>query len=164
MARSLAKATRGKLSLRATEKAYLAGVIDSDGCISISKMKARTHGATNARYVLTINVVNTSETLMRWLVERFGGRYKVRRRASEKHRATFDWWFNNAKAADLLKTIERHLLVKGEQAAVGIELIRGWRTNHGRGATTSPDEVERRERLYLRMRGLNRTGPYSRND
>jgi hypothetical protein len=158
MARSLAMATRGKLNPTTNEICYLAGIIDSDGCISISKMKPGKQRTINPRYVLTVNVVNTSEKLMNWLVEKFGGRYKVRRRVLETHKFTFDWWFNNGKALELLKTIEPYLIVKRERARLGIEFIENWVTLHGQGAVTPINEVERREEFYVAMKVLNRTG------
>ena len=157
-------ATRGKQP-KVTELCYLAGILDADGCISISKMKAGQQGTANPRYVLTVNVVNTSLELMEWLVERFGGRYKVRRLQSQNHKATYDWWFNNGKAADLLRLIKPHLRIKQNRAKVGLSLMDGWtRGPRGPGAKTPPEEVERRESHYQEMKALNQFGPRSRND
>ncbi len=164
MARNLATATRGKQTPTITAVCYLSGIIDADGCISISKMKVGKQRTKTPRYVLSVNVVNTNEDLMRWLVETFGGRFKQRRQALPSHKPTFDWWFNNGKAVNILELIEPHLIAKPRQARVGLELIRGWKTNHGPGARTSPEEVERRERLYQAMKVLNQTGLCSRND
>lgn len=157
-------ATRGKQP-KVTDLCYLAGILDADGCISISKMKPGKQGTTNPRYVLTVNVVNTSEILMEWLVEKFGGRYKVRRRQSLNHKATYDWWFNNGKAAELLRLVKPYLRIKSDRATVGLSLMDGWsRPNRGQGAQTPPDEVFRRESHYQQMKALNQFGPRSRND
>jgi hypothetical protein len=157
-------ATRGKQA-KVTEISYLAGIIDADGCISVSKMKAGKQRTANPRYVLTVNVVNTSEDLMQWLVSTFGGRFKVRRKASMKHKATYDWWFNNGKAADLLRLVKPHLRIKRDRAELGISFIEGWvRLRKGPGTRTPPEEVARRERCYLEMKSLNQFGPRSRND
>lgn len=111
------------------------------------------------RYVLTVNVVNTSADLMEWLVSNFGGRYKRRRRVSELHRQTYDWWFNNRKALELLKLVEPYLIVKGDQARLGISLIEGWvQLREGPGTRTPPEETARREAHYQRMKALNQTG------
>ena len=164
MARQLAMATRGKqIPTRkpsAVELSYLAGVMDSDGCFSIAKMAAGKQTNKNPRYVFCMNVVNTSEPLMKWLVERFGGHYAHRRKqVRENHKIIYDWWFNNGKALWLLKLIERHLVVKPAQCRLGIELLSKWQTpKGGLGATTDPKEVERREACYLQMKLLNRVG------
>lgn len=158
MARNLTMTTRGKLNPTTKEIFYLCGVLDSDGCISIGKMKPGKQRTVNPRYVLSITVVNTSKELMKWLVEKFGGRYKARRKEKQNHKTTYDWSFNNGKALWILKLVEPHLIVKRKQAKVGIELIEGWVTNHGMGAQTPTEEVERRERLYQKMKMLNQTG------
>lgn len=160
MARSLAMATRGKQGPTVRELCYLAGVLDSDGSLSIAKMAGGHQRTKNPRYVFSMNVVNTSETLMKWLVEKFGGRYSHRRKQlSPNHRITYDWWYNNGKALWLLKLVKPYLIIKADRADVAIELLSKWKTNHGTGARTDPAEVERRESLYLRMKQLNQFGP-----
>ena len=108
-----------------------------------------------------MNVVNTSETLMKWLVEHFGGRYSHRRKQlSESHKITYDWWYNNGKALWLLRLIEPHLVIKGAQCRNAIQLLDGWKTNQGGvGSRTDDAEVARREAHYLHMKMLNRFGP-----
>jgi hypothetical protein len=149
-------ATRGKLT--ETELAYMAGVVDSDGCITVLKMKPQ--GCMSApRYVLTITIVNTSHDLMEWLIERFGGFAKARKRAQVHHKLTYAWSYANSKAADVLRVIRPYLVIKGRQADVGIELIENWETGRkGRGTKTSAKEVSRREMLTMKIRELNRFG------
>ena len=163
MARNLAMATRGKQGYKPTvrELCYMAGVMDSDGCIAISKIAAGVQRTKNPRYVFRMNVVNTSETLMKWLVEKFGGRYANRRKQmSERHKITYDWFFENGKALWLLRKIEPHLVIKGAQCRNAIQLLEGWKTNQGGvGSRTDDAEVARREACYLRMKSLNRFGP-----
>lgn len=153
--------TRGKLNPTVIHISYLAGVIDSDGCILISKMQpGRKTRTTNPRYVLSIVVTNTSLILMEWLVINFGGRYKARQRVSEKHKYTYNWYYDNGKAAEILKLIKPYLVVKSEQALAGIEFIENWElpAKLGQGAKTPPREMERREQFYQKMKRLNQTG------
>lgn len=163
MAQKLAMATRGKQGLKPTVRqlCYLAGVMDSDGCFAISKMNAGIQRTKNPRYVFTMIVVNTSETLMKWLVEHFGGSYSSRRKQqSENHKITYDWFFNNGKALWLIKLIEPHLVIKSEQCRNAIQFLEGWKTNQsGTGSRTDDAEVARREAHYLRMKMLNQFGP-----
>lgn len=146
----------------AYELCYLAGVLDSDGCISISKMKPGRRivrgGEVNlsARHVLTVNIINTSVALMEWLVATFGGRYKQRVVYGDNHRPTYDWWFNNGKAADLLEQVGPFLIIKRAQAELGVSFVRGWVKGSKLGI--HPDELARRERAYQKMKVLNLTG------
>lgn len=163
MARMLAMATRGKQGFKPTVRAlcYLAGVMDSDGSFSIGKQRAGIQRTANPRYTFSMNVVNTSETLMKWLVEKFGGRYSHRRKQmSERHKITYDWWYNNGKALWLLKLIEPYLVIKSAQCRNAIQFIENWKTNQGGvGSKTDDAEVARREACYLQMKLLNRFGP-----
>jgi len=162
MAQVLVKATRGKADLTTEEVSYLAGVIDSGGCISIGKMKGKynkTARIVNPRYVLTLTVTNTSEALMNWLVERFNGRIKPRKKVNPKHKTTWNWVLDHGKALHALRMIKPYLVVKKKQAEVGIELIEKWVSpNGGKGSQTPSKEVERRESLYQTMKILNQTG------
>jgi hypothetical protein len=160
MAQPLAMATRGKQRPTEVELSYLAGVMDSDGCFSITKNGPGLQRTKNPRYVFCMNVVNTSEDLMRWLVEKFGGHYAHRRKqVKPHHKITYDWWYNNGKALWLLKLIEPYLVVKHRQCRLAIEFLENWETNQGGiGSRTSDDEVARRERCFQQMREFNRLG------
>lgn len=53
--------------LSKTERAYLAGILDGEGCLSLG-------GRLNARYITpTVQVTNTRYELLLWLHSRFGG-------------------------------------------------------------------------------------------
>lgn len=166
MARSLVRAIRGKQRPERdpteVELAYLAGVMDSDGCFSIAKMAAWKQRNANPRYVFCMNVINTSEDLMKWLVERFGGRYSNRRRQMrENHKITFDWYFTNGKALWLLEIIRPYLVVKTKQCDVALDLLKNWKTARGGAGIhrlLDPQEVGRRESCYQEMKRLNRLG------
>lgn len=159
MARSLAKATRGKLNPSTEALAYFAGVLDSDGCIAVSKMKPGQQRTKNPRYVLGVIVTNTSPVLMDWLVENFGGTYKARKKAEPHHKVTYTWQRTNGYCVDLLKLVAPHLLIKQDRALLGIELIEGWVTQHnGPGTKTPPEEVARREAIWAKMSELNQFG------
>ena len=143
--------TRRKQSI-----AYLAGMIDADGYIGITKAKPVTGNTKNPRYGLTVNVTNTSKQLMDWLVENFGGKVYTRKHLPGVNwKTTYNWIVTFGNASELLKLVEPFLVVKREQALLGIELIRDWVTDN-RG--TPPEEVSRREMIYRKFRELNATG------
>ena len=160
MVKTVAMATRGKQGITEVQAAYLAGCFDADGSVSIAKSAVGTQGIKSPRYVLRVNIVNTSLELMNWLYENFGGLIKKRPLTNpERHRQTYDWSFDNGKAIDVLELMYPYLIVKKDRVEVAFELLRGWKTNHGKGAKTSPEEVARRESLYLKMKALNQFGP-----
>lgn len=157
-------ATRGKLSLTTNtfNHVYLAGVLDADGSICISKatrQSVKRGRLYSPRYVLYVNVVNTSAELMNWLFENFGGRVQKRRKVSPKHKTTYDWTLSNNKSADVLELIVPYLIVKKERAILGMKFVRDMPPRpSGRGARLHPDEINRRDLLWLEMKKLNQFG------
>lgn len=159
------KVTRGKLNLTTNREhwIYLAGILDADGSICISKATAeslklgRCH---NPRYVLYLNIVNTSKELMDWLIQNFGGtNYKRRKRLSDNHRVTYDWRLSNNQCIEVLKLIEPFLIIKKDRAKLGIEFVEGMPERpRGQGAKTQANEVLRREALWNKMKELNQFG------
>jgi len=147
--------TRRKQSPRAI--AYLAGIIDSDGYIGIVKGAVnKTAGCKNPSYSLTVNVTNTSEKMMDWLVENFGG--KVYKRAVPKNKnwkQCYNWINTNLKGKAILELIVDDLVVKKEQAVKCLDLMNNWTiTKTG----TPREELSRRERLYREVLELNSVG------
>lgn len=119
----------------------------------------------NPRYVLMLNVTNTSKELMEWLTKTFGGSYKARRKAKEHHKITYSWLYNNARASKVLSLIEPYLIIKKDRAILGQQFIAGWVTEHnGPGTKTGYEEVARREQFYQMMKQVNQVGERSRND
>jgi len=140
--------------------AYLAGVLDSDGCITINKYFNPKHPNRSPRYVLNLIVVNTSLRLMNWLADNFGGTFKERKQMSPAHKLTYHWQYTNAKAAHLLELVKPHLIEKFDRAANGIEFILGGEGFVRAGNKgTSELELERREVHYQIGKMLNQTGP-----
>lgn len=140
--------------------AYLAGVIDSDGCITINKFVDPKAPHRAPRYVLNIIVVNTSVRLMNWLADNFGGTFKERKLVSNRHKTTYHWQFTNSKAAHLLALVKPYLVEKFDRADNAIEFIQGGDRVNPRGSTPlSAEEMARRETHYLVGRMLNQSGP-----
>jgi hypothetical protein len=158
----IAKITRGKLNPTTEQIAYLAGVMDSDGCISISKAiktSRLSNRMVNPRYVLRITITNTSMDLMDWLSENFGGGRVSKQRVKAIHKPTFDWLYDNGKAIYILELVRPYLVVKRRQADLGIEFIKGWEyCKGGQGSQTPAHEVQRREKCWQTMRFLNQLG------
>ena len=138
--------------LSETEKGYLAGIIDGEGCI----MLARHLGKHDKHvYHLYLSIANTSMALHRWLEERLPGAGYVKQHqqakldarpgANPEHwKSRYDWIVSgNRVVSVLLREIAPYLVIKREQA----ELLAGGYVH------LSADE---REALYLRLRQLKR--------
>lgn len=136
-----------------TKWSYLAGLVDGEGNISIWRVQARAHdfevsNKTYGSFNMRLHISNTSIILMKWLISNFGGVYHLKREATDKHKAAYEWrpkGENNTKK--LLLGILPYLVIKKEQAAIALKYIELPRNC-----------PEQREPLYQRMRVLNQKG------
>lgn len=148
----------------ATMLAYLAGVIDGEGCIGIRKTK-RTGTWKSTRYAAAITVGSTSRSLIEQLMAAFRAGCVTYRYPTKTSRGCYVWNVSSVGARHVLRMLRPYLVVKLEQANVLLEFIedfdsfKGARPGKKGGQVVSADELARRERLYQRMRALNRVGP-----
>jgi hypothetical protein len=96
---------------------YAAGAMDSDGHITIRRVKSRT-------YVIHIGFTNCYKPLVDQFKQSFGGSIHFANQAVRKaqHRPTWVWAITNQQAADFLRNILPHLIVKKEQAELCLQL------------------------------------------
>lgn len=94
-----------------TDVKVLAGFFSGEGCVTSS---------TNGRgsYFLKITLGQKDENAIRWVQDRFGG--SIRERPSLP--GFWNWYTTGARAGKILEIIKPYLLVKQDQAALGIEL------------------------------------------
>lgn len=95
--------------------AYAAGLMDAEGCFSIYKPKANKGKATPYQARVVLSSVELS--LVKWLVETFGGFYTSHR--PKTGRVWYQWNINSHKAAStFLSGILPHLKIKKHEAEV----------------------------------------------
>ena len=127
---------------------YLAGLIDGEG--SICLLKNREHRQSDG-FVLTLNIgiTNTYLPLMKWLVSNFGGVYYTRSSKNPRHSDRYDWYPKGRRnKEELLLSILPYLIIKREQALIGLEFLR----------LDSVVNTEKRQELVQRLGDLNRRG------
>jgi hypothetical protein len=137
-----------------TKWAYLAAMIDGEGFISLSKSKLPAKNGSGyitaaPRYRLVVSVTGTSEVLMKWLTEHFGGSWSRDKSQNPKWKPRCSWRCCGDKNKELLLlAVLPYLIIKRKQAALGLELLR-------MGSEPNPDK---RERFYLQLKELNKRG------
>lgn len=96
---------------KSTDLAYLAGIIDGEGTITLTK-----NNRSDAFRRIDVSVANTDRALIDWLKAEFGG--KVRTRASRKShwKTGYEWRVGADQALRLLKRIRRYLRIKRPRA------------------------------------------------
>lgn len=143
-------------ALAPTELAYLAGIIDGEGCVSLQVRKGR--------YVTpTIQITNTDRRLTDWLLDHIDGGSVYRRPGyKEGHKPTYLWRCAGRIARGVLGDVRPFLLLKGEQADVVLSLDRVTEVRRdvaGRLQTTLTDgQIEANLAAVARIRELNRRG------
>lgn len=105
---------------RILHPAYVAGIIDGEGCISIYKTQAKSG---NAKYQLQVAVVMREGWLMEMIKDQYGG--NVRRdernhKLNENHSVVYRWRVGDLKAKAFLKEILPYLRAKSVQAQLAL--------------------------------------------
>jgi hypothetical protein len=127
---------------------YLAGLFDGEGCISICERKDKQ--GDNA-FIFCIQITNTNTTLMKWLVQHFGGVYYPQdgKSRNPKWKPSFRWRVKGRKnEEEFLLGVLPYLVIKREQAILALEFVRMWQEKN----------PIRRLEIAQRMRELNHRG------
>jgi len=129
------------------EIAYIAGIIDGEGCISLASRCDSSY-----RYVTpTVQVSNTHLSLLDWLKELFGGTVDVRKDNRPNRKQCNTWRVAGNKARFVIKLILPYLRIKKDQANIAMSII----TYSGK----LPDqEVSKRLYAVKQIRLLNKKG------
>jgi hypothetical protein len=92
------------LKLNPTDAAYIAGIIDGEGTISLS----RKHKSDNRQLVISIS--NTERQLLEYIFQAVGtGKLTRKKTSQEKHTPSFTYSITNRQALDLLEQIKPYL-------------------------------------------------------
>lgn len=130
-----------------TKFAYLAGILDGEGCLSIGAGRRQKWSVIN--YNSIVSVANTDIRLIKWLHQNFGGNFfdgKQQRPTNKKH---YIWRLLKRKDIELLLlAVLPYLIVKREQAINLLEFVR---------LPREENPTKRRE-LWEKMASLNKRG------
>lgn len=160
-------ATRDKLTT--LEKAYIAGLFDGEGSISICKFRSHNSDYVCPHYILSVTCTNTNKEIIEWLYEKIGSSKQMRKREWGKSnwKTSYSWMASANKAVVVLKNIYPYLRIKKAQAKLAIEFqenkmidrkfILSPRDKKKKGKTLSPETIAYREEVREKMIRLNGT-------
>ncbi len=129
-----------------TEKAYLAGIIDGEGCITVCK---------SSRYdnrVITVAVAMNDREAIDILFEHFGGCLFELKKQNPKWNDGWRWAVKQRKAKVVLEAVLPYLRIKDRQAILALEFIASF-THIGGRAT--PEQREKQSQLHQQISALN---------
>lgn len=139
--------------------AYIAGIIDGEGCIGIEcmapcKRKNGTWARKHNYYTPRLTVINTSEIIMFTLLRFLGGTYDARKKLSGR-KTCYRWHIFGEKLEESIKNILPYLQIKHKQA----ELVLEFRKTVGKtGWNISEETLQKRHQIYVQCRNLNKVG------
>lgn len=102
--------------------AYLAGVIDSDGCITIKRRRVKTAAKWNMSS--TIFVRQVTREAIHLLHETFGGSVRVNPPSTHGGRDLFQWTVDRTKATAAAMRLLPYLRIKRQQAMILVEFAK----------------------------------------
>ena len=143
------------------DDSYVAGLVDADGSIIISKIRVTKRAFDNPSYRLTVQVTNTYRPVLEMLVRRYGGHICDKQLSVGSfftRKLHYNWSIGSNLAYKFLKVIQPHLIIKKEQANLGIDFWES-RTPYATsgGHRLSIEEISLRDKFHLGMKKLNGT-------
>ena len=96
------------------ELAYIAGLLDGEGCITASIEK-------NGVLRFQLSITNTNKNVIEWLAIKVGGKVYTRTSKNRNWRTCYIWSLaGNVRIANFLQVIEKFLIIKKQQARLVI--------------------------------------------
>ena len=136
-----------------TDLAYIAGIIDGEGSITIHKVKGH-HGEVNPVYCLFVRVCNTNPAMIQYLHNMCGGcqRYSPRNKREQDKRSLYEWVIASKQAEKLLKTISSYITCKQDEIKIAL-LLRETQNNrlHNGSQQVPAIILQQREILYQKL-------------
>jgi hypothetical protein len=140
---------------------YLAGIIDGEGSIYIGNFSH--NPKTGMPYYQTnMEVTNTDEGLIIWLMESIGGRrttYTAAQTPKNSRRTVYRWMVSGELLTHLCHLLLPYLIIKKRQCEIMIEMRKTFESSNfirGQFGSTFADEntLNIRKKLFDKMRSL----------
>lgn len=138
--------------MKRTDIAYIAGIIDGEGCIHIGREKSNRY---RSGYVfrLSVSLSSTEEWLPNWLKFVFGGYIYSQQPRGLQRKPYWEWRLMHNKAKDFLELIYPYLRLKQPQAEIAINFQR----NRRRGGYKTTKEMLVQEAQSIVLKDMKRS-------
>lgn len=144
---------------RQTSWAYVAGIMDADGCFMIMKNNNRSAGRKNISYIPGMKIAMIEEESVKFITDTLGfGKYKLEsaRRDRPNSQPLWQWYLRNRKEGSLfIVKILPFLKVKKERAEFLLSFMKNTELTAPCCYGLSPEQLNYREDSYWKMRELN---------
>jgi hypothetical protein len=133
--------------------AYVAGLFDGEGCVTVSRHQTTTAFTHQAQ----ITITNTDREILEWVQGLFGlGSIQVKPSYSDRHSAGYTWVASSRQARDFLLAVSPYLRVKRQQANLALALQQSieFRRANRRDRLTA-DDLRERDGFWSEIKRLN---------
>ena len=133
---------------------YLAAMIDAEGCIDARHR--RSNNGYNPTLALEIQIGNTDERLILWLVRKFGGRVSTLEYSNPNHRDFHTWHLPIRSNRQVAEAVMPFMKLKRRQLKLALILADTATASRGRGSRLHPSVITKRDRLVAEIARLKR--------
>ena len=161
--------------MRKIDLAYIAGVMDSDGCFTMIKSWPKYRSGTSPCYYEKCALKQTQPEAVELIYKNFGGHCGLTQPKEKNRRDLYSLQISNIKAHKLIKAIYPYLRIKKKRAKILLDLRKKIETKEtekqncpqknrwGKTAVYTKDiltqkEITTRERLFQQIKLLNKRG------
>lgn len=129
------------------QDAYMAGILDGEGCIRIVHDTVNNIDRSYDRYRLFIAVSNTNKNVLEWAADRYGGSVCIHNKFSKvkNEKTCFGWSCQGKHAYNILQKLYPYLIIKRERCQVAFFFM-------------DRDYNDNGESFFMQMKGLNKKG------
>lgn len=149
---NIQRTIRGKKN----ELVYLAGIIDGEGTISITKTNAYKNKDWSPVYNLKVSCINKNYDVISMLKKNFGGWIG-------NDKICWRWSVTCLKALKTIKMLIPFLIIKNKQAQLGLEYYKKYFFRQKNGFSKGgkvpfllKNIINKREEVFIKMRNLNK--------
>ena len=137
--------------MKKTDLAYLAGILDGEGCIHIGKWIGQEGQLPRYRLAVQISMVDKVPLLLARFA--FGGYLRLRKRKNDKWKPLWEWGVGSGSAVECLKDLMPYLHTKKAEAELAIKFQES--KNHKQNWVRREDKVLAVEEAnYILMKSL----------
>lgn len=112
------------LKMSSSTKAYIAGIVDGEGCIGIYRMAGKRNRKEAARLCLRLIVGSTTKPLLDWLQLMTGiGTVTIHGPGDNRRKPSWDWQVRGRQAVELLFQLASYVIVKERQIHIACEFM-----------------------------------------
>jgi len=142
-----------------TDRAYIAGLVDGEGCIAITRRKLKKLKNDKWYYEPQVIISNTKKDMVNFCVSHYGGwiASAIGRIGNRDYKRIYHWKITGEDMRQLLREVLPYLILKRRQARIVLHFpCYRYRGRYKR----TKIELNQQERRYKIMRKLNNRRQY----